>query len=57
MPDIYAPRLSGPVFERGYTGKGQVTVQDEGQLVKVPVAQIKIVPPQGGTAAVKKPQK
>jgi hypothetical protein len=43
-------------LKNGYRPKGHVTVQVEGQLVKVPVAQIKIVPPQGGTAAVKKPQ-
>lgn len=54
MPEVYAPKLSGPVLEKGYAPKGYVTVGIKGsQPVKVPVAQVKIVPPQGGTAAVK----
>jgi hypothetical protein len=41
-----------PVLKNGYTPKGLVTMVIKGQPQKVPVAQIKINPPQGGTAAV-----
>jgi hypothetical protein len=52
MSDVYAPRLSGPTLEKGFSSKGYVTAVVQGQTVKVPTAQIKIIPPQGGTAAV-----
>ena len=39
-------------LQNGYTPKGQITATINGQTVKVPVAQIKIIPPQGGTAGV-----
>jgi hypothetical protein len=52
MTDVYAPPLSGPVLERGYKPKGYVTVEVKGKPVKVSISQIKIVPPQGGTAGV-----
>lgn len=39
-------------LQNGYTPKGKVTATIKGQSVAVPVAQIKIIPPQGGTAGV-----
>jgi hypothetical protein len=39
-------------LQNGYTPKGKITATIKGQIVTVPVAQIKIIPPQGGTAGV-----
>jgi hypothetical protein len=40
------------ILKNGYTAKDRITTVIKGQTVKVPVAQIKIIPPQGGTTAV-----
>jgi hypothetical protein len=37
---------------KGYTPKGYVTQVVEGKTVNIPVSQLKIIPPKGGTAAV-----
>jgi hypothetical protein len=37
---------------RGYHGKGYITMNIQGKQVKIPVTQLKIIPPKGGTAAV-----
>jgi multidrug resistance efflux pump len=41
-----------PELREGYQPKGYITKVVQGQPVKIPVSQLKINPPQGGTAAV-----
>jgi hypothetical protein len=41
-----------PRQERGYTPRGYVTQVVKGQTVNIPVSELKINPPKGGTAAV-----
>ncbi|MDR1905242.1 MAG: hypothetical protein LBQ88_23550 [Treponema sp.] len=38
--------------KNGYTPKGYVTEVIKGQTVNIPVSELKIIPPKGGTAAV-----
>ncbi|MHB9291198.1 hypothetical protein Holit_00270 [Hollandina sp. SP2] len=46
--DIY----NQPLMERGFSGKDYITMNIQGKPVKVPLSQLDITPPKGGTAAV-----
>jgi hypothetical protein len=37
---------------RGYTPKGYIIQEVNGQAVKIPVTELKIIPPKGGSAVV-----
>jgi hypothetical protein len=44
--------ITYPGLSKGYQPKGYITMVINGQTEKIPVSQLKINPPQGGTAAV-----
>jgi hypothetical protein len=52
MPDNNSEYYTQRELRKGFAPKGYIVKEIQGKQVKIPVTQLKIIPPKGGTAAV-----
>jgi hypothetical protein len=56
MPTHKADNNTRPLLKNGYQPKDYITKVIDGKTVQIPISQLNIIPPKGGTAVVRPKQ-